>query len=183
MLNGTDNYFTANGPGTSKYTLEFWVNPAAFPATIVTRAGASPDITVTSSGAITFDGLLTSADGLMQTTQWKHVAVTNNSGAVTIYVNGVSVANGISPRTTSGLLTFGSGLNGKLDDIRLWDTIRTAAEIAENRNTEEPAGAGSHLLLHLKLNNDLANSGSGSYTINQSTPAAVFDSQVLPNGR
>lgn len=80
---------------------------------------------------------------------WNHVAGTFNSGVMTLYVNGVAVTNNsvvpapftsipgctnsitIGEDPTIGALEY---FNGKMDDIRIWTTTRTQAQIAGNMN-------------------------------------------------
>jgi hypothetical protein len=72
---------------------------------------------------------------------WHHVAATRNntSGAVAIYVDGILRGSGSGPtgsRTFPSSLRIGSlqtgnnFLNGTLDDVRLYDRVLTAGEIA-----------------------------------------------------
>ncbi|PIW28424.1 MAG: hypothetical protein COW30_07515, partial [Rhodospirillales bacterium CG15_BIG_FIL_POST_REV_8_21_14_020_66_15] len=102
--------------------------------------------------------------GTLSINQWHHVAVTldrdagvNGNGEVTFFLDGtqdVSVnldGSGIGPATnidSTGPLVIGDsaadassvvGWNGQLDDIRVWDTARTAADIAGNYRLAAPA--------------------------------------------
>lgn len=80
---------------------------------------------------------------------WNHVAGTFNSGVMTLYVNGIAVTNNsvvpapftsipgctnsitIGEDPTIGALEY---FNGKMDDIRIWNTTRTQSQIAGNMN-------------------------------------------------
>jgi hypothetical protein len=87
------------------------------------------DVSVTSSTSVN--------DG-----QWHHVAATRDtaSGAMQVYVDGVLRGSGVGPtgaRTApaslriGGILTGVNFLNGTLDDVRLYDRVLSASEVAE----------------------------------------------------
>jgi uncharacterized repeat protein (TIGR03806 family) len=95
----------------------------------VLGVGGVPDDTTIASSVNVNDGL------------WHHVAATryNNSGAMAVYVDGMLRGSGTGPtgsRTFPPNLRIGSlqtannFLNGTLDDVRLYDRILTAGEIA-----------------------------------------------------
>ena len=71
--------------------------------------------------------------------QWYHIAivVTNNATKnVKFYVNGVvSVNYDFTANVQTGTITLGGGsTNAKFDNLRIWETARTATEIANNYN-------------------------------------------------
>jgi hypothetical protein len=87
------------------------------------------DVSVTSSTSVN--------DG-----QWHHVVATRDttSGAMQVYVDGVPSGSGVGPtgaRTAPTSLRIGSiltgvnFLNGTLDDVRLYDRVLSASEVAE----------------------------------------------------
>ncbi|MES2763173.1 MAG: LamG-like jellyroll fold domain-containing protein [Bacteroidota bacterium] len=75
---------------------------------------------------------------------WNHVASTFDNGVMKLYVNGLAVATSTAPFTSipsnPNEITIGEDpsivvseyFNGKMDDIRIWNTTRTAAEISTN---------------------------------------------------
>ncbi len=77
---------------------------------------------------------------------WNHVAGTFNNGVTTLYLNGTAVATSTAPFTSipscTNKITIGEDptigtaeyYNGKMDDIRIWNTARTQTEIAGNMN-------------------------------------------------
>lgn len=95
--------------------------------------------------------------------QWHHLAATMTAATrqVTIYLDGVQVAQGtLSAQSTSGnALPVQIGRNGsadhafrgKLDDIRLWNVVRSAAEIQANRQAEI-SSPGASLVGYWKFN-------------------------------
>ncbi|MEI6435057.1 MAG: LamG-like jellyroll fold domain-containing protein [Bacteroidota bacterium] len=135
---------------TNNYTIEAWINPEGFNGLggIVCKyqtsgangyylrlTGASPYT------GLNFDGVST-APGILQAGKWYHIAAVNNNGTRIIYVNGVSqtltgTADVIS--SNSDPLSIGvdylSGpryFKGKIDEVRIWNVVRSEQEIREN---------------------------------------------------
>ena len=83
--------------------------------------------------------------------KWNHIAITINGSNLVLYVNGVRKGS-ITSKTYSGLVAFGdlqfgrtSDINqwwiGGLDEIRVWRTVRTQAEIRNNMRVHIAAPA------------------------------------------
>ncbi|MCX6182976.1 MAG: T9SS type A sorting domain-containing protein [Bacteroidetes bacterium] len=74
--------------------------------------------------------------------QWHHLGVTKNGTAVTIYVDGVVVGTRSATLNLSSNMYFGGTsvstdyFVGTLDEIRIWNIVRTKDEIGLNFNTE-----------------------------------------------
>ncbi|MEM7186130.1 MAG: LamG-like jellyroll fold domain-containing protein, partial [Bacteroidota bacterium] len=104
--------------------------------------------------------------------QWHHVALSfDGADTIQLYVDGQPDAN--SDETIAGALTSiettsgthignydgngnpGEYFFGNIDEIRIWDTVRTAAEILENYNSEM-GGTETNLIGYYKL--DVPNS-------------------------
>lgn len=73
---------------------------------------------------------------------WYHVAVSKSDGNYTFYVNGVAVgtsSTGVSVPTVAADFIVGwsegnLGLSGSMDDVRVYDSARTAAQIKRDMN-------------------------------------------------
>ena len=105
---------------------------------------------------------------------WYHYAVTcdvGNASATTfeLFINGVSPGNGTMARTDNCTSIHDSAMNfeigtpwnatateffdGKIDDFRAWNDVRTSVEIASNMN-HQLVGNETGLVGYWKLNND-----------------------------
>lgn len=139
-------------------TLEFWIKPASV---VNWNQQMGPGwgqflLHTTSAGELVVGwdtgNRITSAPGVLQPGKWAHVAVVVNKGFLTAYVNGESVGSLLS--AYSGIGGFGSlqvgassfvGLNGQLDEFRVWNRARTQSQIrgymyAEMEKPRETAG-------------------------------------------
>ncbi len=116
--------------------------------------------------------------------QWYHVAMTysgtpNNSNEVKFYLDGVQqVTSTIGNNLGSSILvsesafiggnnTGTSPLNGELSDVRIWDDVRTAAEITSNMNACL-LGTEPNLIGYYKFED-----GTGSSTLTDASPSGV----------
>lgn len=156
-FDGTNYVEVAHDPALNlangDFTLEGWVNPAetgyrtilckgtGFTTTVGTDylLGISPSSEVYFHyGATIYTTSSTVPNG-----QWSHVAVSYDDGTkdATIYINGVVVGvfdfSGAAPLTSSypmfvgrqGAVYGGQRFKGRLDDITIWNTALTQAEI------------------------------------------------------
>ncbi|MFZ1528254.1 MAG: LamG-like jellyroll fold domain-containing protein, partial [Ferruginibacter sp.] len=91
---------------------------------------------------------------------WTHVAATYDpvTAVWNLYINGnpeatLDIGTNISPANTSiqhaalatGLTSAGTAagfFNGRMDEVRIWNVVRTAAEISSNFTTEISSGTG-----------------------------------------
>ena len=149
------------------------------------------------------------ADSQLPLDSWQHVAVAMDGSTVKFYLNGVLdkthtiTSGGATVPTAAGAFRIGSAnrdnyvcLKGNLADCRVWTTVRTAEEIAENRCvrlTGNEQGLAAYWPLDEGSGASVANKVSGATdTINGSgyswadipTPFVVCDvsaSHVLVN--
>jgi hypothetical protein len=163
-LDGTDDYISITRPVADDFTIEFWMKTtqtgntgaqwysgkglvdAEYPSGAndfgtslhgnkVAFGIGNPDYTIVSN-TIVNDGI------------WKHVAVTRtkSTGVINIYINGVLDNTGTSSNVVSltapstirigGIQTSSNYFNGTLDDIRIWNYVRTSNQILGNMNLE-----------------------------------------------
>ncbi len=97
---------------------------------------------------------------------WNHVAGSFNNGVTTLYVNGTAVATNTAAFTSipscTNKFTIGEDptigaleyFNGKIDEVRVWNTARTQTEISGNMNNCL-IGNESGLRNYFKLNENI----------------------------
>lgn len=124
--------------------------------------------------------VVTSAAGAIVANTWTHVSMVYNDTALTIYVNGIEVGStfvpsgyalaNTSPQTFIGNSVFGGEIfGGDIDDVRIWNTVRTKEQINGSKYCELQ-GTEPGLLAYYKFNQgvDLANN-SAVTTLNATT--------------
>gem|GEM_PF-513094 len=172
-------------------TMEAWVNPAVSGQwrNILMKGAYGYGMAIDASNRLYFwdqgggNAYDTWSDVTVPANTWSHVAITvqdnGSSLSVKLYLNGVNVGNKTSPVTQIndnaesliiGRQGTGCGcnyFNGKLDDVRVWNTVRTASEIAASMNSCL-SGAETGLLALYKMDD-----GNGS---------TVTDSKSANNG-
>jgi hypothetical protein len=163
-FDGTNDYVSiANSTTldqlTHGFTISAWVKPSATMTTlkyVATNDGAS--FLGASSGGICgaggvfggysqADSAVNACHSTPLTTDWTHLAVTYNSQAQTpqvlFYRNGVSTSSAVGSAlldAVSGPLRIGSGVDeayfaGLIDEIRVYNYARTAAQVLTDMNT------------------------------------------------
>ena len=114
---------------------------------------------------------------IVETSTWQHLGITRNgtTGAVTLYYNGGAMNTGTmaSMKDTSSAWTVGGSatieyFSGQVDEIKVWSTIRTAAEIKTGMHNYT-AGNSAGLLIYWDFNE-----------LSSSTRA--YDRSVISNG-
>ena len=102
-------------------------------------------------------------DNVLQIGRWYHVAGVWDGTNINLYLNGVLLTNanyaGMVLSTNSGGITLGSSseyLNGRLDEVRVWNSGRTQTEIRDAMH-RQLAGTETNLLAYYPCNE-----GSGS---------------------
>lgn len=148
---------------TSALTIEWWAFPfadaTAFPVllckgavntayTVLINASDQMQITIKPSGA-----QVNVADTVAVTRNaWTHWAATLDGTTLRLYRAGTEVASAACGpcSTNTGVLRFGdadspptNSYRGLLDEVRLWNVVRTQAQISANRNVNiDPATPG-----------------------------------------
>ena len=132
--------------GTSDYTVECWIRSASLAATRIifdsgiATQGTRPVFYVTTDGRIniytTATGAVSSANGIINTNAWYHVALVRYNGTTNIYVDGVSRASTGTSYNMSTTATMWIGAespgttnswNGHIDEFRVSNTARYTA--------------------------------------------------------
>ncbi|CAL2083540.1 Por secretion system C-terminal sorting domain-containing protein [Tenacibaculum sp. 190524A02b] len=129
-------------------TIEMWINPAKYPTSgsvPILQKGNNYGVLLRSDGKIDIGDGVKSSVGLQAFT-WTHVAVIADkvNGNATIYFNGNPVGSGkISTvlKTNEAPIVIAPVINGdafvgSLDEIRLWRSLRTPAQIVSNMKNQ-----------------------------------------------
>ncbi|TDO22275.1 LamG-like jellyroll fold domain-containing protein, partial [Sediminibacterium goheungense] len=172
-------------------TMEAWVNPAVSGQwrNILMKGSYGYGMAIDASNRLYFwdqgggNANNTWSDVTVPANTWSHVAITvqdnGSTLSVKLYLNGVNVGNKTSPiaqinDNTASLIIGRQGtgcgcnyFNGKLDDVRIWNTVRTASEISAGMNSCL-SGSETGLLALYKMDD-----GSGT---------TVIDSKSANNG-
>ena len=131
---------------TGSLTIEAWINPSSLQSrSILNKTSGSSngyELAITSAGKVTFriDNTTLTSSQTYSANTWTHIAATFNSsgGSMKIYINGVldpnSTTSSISGNSARLLIgaTTSNYFNGQLDEIRLWNTVRTETQIQAN---------------------------------------------------
>lgn len=198
-FDGSDDYVDM-GNWTSEdtsYTIEFWMNADAATGTdrMIMRGNSiycfyNPSIKFTGTG-ISFQESGCSGEGEMgtvtaSTDEWIHVAMTRDGETTKAYVNGrlelidtslgdpTSTSGGkqiLGARNTDGTIEY--HYDGKLDEVKIYDYARTAAQIAYDYNRGRPvaywklddcSGSTAYDSSGNSINGTVVIGGSGSQT-------------------
>lgn len=121
------------------YTVEFWVNPANYPSqeAAMIKKGTNFNISLTAAGYVNNGRALSSSQ--LSTNTWTHVAVVyDGNTTIKTYFNGVEVSSNpfaaeffVDDSSIEIAKTEVSGdrFNGKVDEIRIWNTARSDFQI------------------------------------------------------
>ncbi|MCK6600909.1 MAG: T9SS type A sorting domain-containing protein [Bacteroidetes bacterium] len=162
-FSGGDDVFNSNiaNLATSTLTIEVWVYISGYGGTILSGMTTTPSdntiaLEVVSSTTLRLSAGRDGSRNMQNLTvsipagNWYHMAVTFNSGTASLYVNGVLKGSAIQGSTNinsqpfrfGSFHTFGSyNMNGKLDDIRIFTSIRTPAQIQADMVSDAAEGA------------------------------------------
>lgn len=134
---------------------------------------------------------LTTSSAVMKTGQWYHIAATYDGIYMRLYVDGKQVDSmyetdqiGVSNSTP---LTIGSHSSptsysrhwaGKIDEVRIWKTTRTAYQISQNMGSEYCLGE-PNLVAYYKFNHGTANGSNTSVTVAKDFSGKRNDGKLL----
>ncbi|MFJ3791513.1 LamG-like jellyroll fold domain-containing protein [Kitasatospora sp. NPDC090091] len=163
-FDGEDGLFAvdAKAPlplGAGPYTVELWLSPQAWGGTLLSASGTTGTaygrwrLELTAEGKVAVqhdaDGAETAVTSTVEVPTgdgvYTHVAVVYDGTSATVYVNGLPgkaaklpLGEGARTRLVAGAEEAcgeASGCyHGVIDEIRIWDRARTAAELTEDRS-------------------------------------------------
>ncbi len=197
-MNGSGKIQFANQAQTAvgaNFTVEAWVNVPSSASNIQTIVSNSSGIGQgpgfrfginswnTSDGKIVFEGgsVFVGSTGAITKNVWQHVAVVVNGSTIAFYINGnlAGTATGSFPVLSSTVLTLGAFsdgqylYNGTMDEVRLWNTVKTQQEILASMYTPL-AGTESNLVAYFNFNQGTPGADNTSITnLNENGPNAL----------
>ncbi|MEO8211347.1 MAG: LamG-like jellyroll fold domain-containing protein, partial [bacterium] len=193
-FNGFNSYIAV--PNTSDFnpssalTLEAWVNPSALGPSTMSVIGknyqTSYFIGIQVSGRVVFypkagSSFRSRVTSVVPVNQWTHIAGTYDGTTTSIYINGFldTTTNAFSGAvgTNSDSLFLGADrvgsttslfFKGRIDNIRIWNGVRSSSEIFDSRfipiEILSPSGAYQNLRASFQLDNNMGTySGSGNH--------------------
>ena len=202
-LDGTNDYVSLPNSinmGTTDFTLSIWLktDDTSSRQHVFQQTGSDANRVM----AINVDGSLQSRLGgtgddhdsgvNLSVDTWYHIVLVHDNSANTLkwYVNGTEQNTNTSVNIPSNTGTFYLGtnsdadnkyFNGRIDEVRIWNDVRTAAEIADNKD-DELVGNESGLVAYYKmsdgtgttLTDNSSNSNNGTLT-NMTTSGGSSD--------
>jgi hypothetical protein len=176
---GTDDFAIASFaaiPSLTTLTVEVWARPEAF-SEFGAVASAQNGFSVLAPGSAGFSigpgATTTPYGGSLTLGDWVHIAGTYDGTNVRVFVNGQPAASAIKPDSTPvSMADFrvcvwpygGVFFQGAIDELRIWNVVRTDEEIASHY-TESLSGAEPGLLAYYKFDE-----ADGDQTIVDSSP-------------
>lgn len=206
-VNGSSSYNLGNPAAlqiTGDMTIEMWLKPANFSQRrnpYGKAYGGEGTITQETNGTLNFywgqgAGNAHPYTGFNSATpltlnQWNHIAIVRDmtGNSVRWYINGVQTnsmtppyAGSVSGNTaTIGLNYTGQGYMGEIDEVRIWTTARSTAEIQANMNTVV-APFQSNLAGYWRMDetSGTITDASGSNTVSTATGSPAFVTSGAP---
>lgn len=189
-FDGADDYVLCGNLLPGSYTKEAWVYVTNFGLSNNIISGGATDgrhalfIPNTSGNRLSagHNGVWTAVQDPtpLVTNTWYHVAVTYDAATTTmkLYKNGTLVAlnTNVAPYTNGNMVRLGAFdngtnlLNGKLDEVRIWNRVLSACELQYNKDAELATGQ-TGLVAYYKCNQGIANAdNSGIIDLLDETP-------------
>lgn len=146
-FNGTNTYVSTTAsivPTTGDFTVEFWtLVPAVATGQTDFLFQGTPGTGSFFIGTDQATGNITAGDNWSNTTVpmpvnvWAHIALVNSGGTASLFINGIlkasqpgySVTAGGSPFNIGSQSATGGFTNGTIDELRIWNVARTAAQL------------------------------------------------------
>jgi len=193
-FDGTNDYVAAGITlPTGDFTYSAWVkfNTAARKESIFSIGGDNELIIIKNTDgelAVWIGGSEVIRDSSTTDTAWHHITLTRSGVNATLYRDGVSI--GSTTSAPIGALSFGSCnlligsdsddgctgsmgdyLDGQIDEMRIWNDVRTTSEISANMNSELTGNEGN-LVAYYKFNEPDTNTVSSNFA---SATGASYD--------
>jgi len=193
-FDGTDDYISTSGyvvPVSGDFTIEFWVYTTTYSGyrEFVSQGSSGSAFyigTANATGEIRCGDSWGSTGVIMPLNKWVHIALVKSGTSATLYLDGMKKVTLASGYSISGAGTsfqmgtqyggIGEYFNGNMDELRIWNTARTQAEIKANMFNKTLTDNTSGLVAYYRFNE-----GSGTSAGNSCTNTSGIDG-TLTNG-
>lgn len=142
----------------NEFTIEFMVNVNALNTQIL------PNFLINSTGgfSLSFSGLnCIVSDPIFTTNKWYRISIVKSTD-LTVYINGIKTITSLNiPLVTTDNLQI---LNGKIDDLRIWNTALDENIIQQNM-FKHLSGSETNLVIYLDFDSN-TNDLTSNYTVN-----------------
>lgn len=192
-FDGTNDYISLTSGLTASYTKEAWINPTDLSGfrNIVSGSGTAFFLNAGQLGAGHASGAFGQALDPVPVTAgtWYHVAVTYNAttGDMLLYKNGTlvftaaAVAGYTEPLLEIGRFGGANNFSGQIDEVRIWNNVRTGAQISAGMGCEL-TGDEPGLLAYYNFNQGVAGgANAGVTTLNDTKDACQLSNGTLIN--
>ena len=204
-FDGLNDFVQAGAPlpltSSGNFTIEAWVRPSLIDANYrgffgkQGSLGRAPSIWVGPNGSLHTDAYNASnindrydllVNNFFEVNTWVHVAYVRNGNTFIVYKNGVQVASRTAPASVFlpnenfDIGRVDNNFNGNLDEVRVWNTARTAQQIQTNIG-QELVGNESGLAAYYNFNQGTAGGTNTGITILNNLTATANMSGTLTN--
>ncbi|BDX38975.1 hypothetical protein CYCD_23300 [Tenuifilaceae bacterium CYCD] len=182
-FDGSNDYVSLGTIAPSTFTVEAWVKPEykeTYNTIITTRdlsasTGFGLYVNTNSNPEIILIGNATSktvtASDHLTEGEWAHIAATCDGSSVNLYVNGILAGSASLSSFNAGTknMTIGDEpdydlyFKGNIDEVRVWNTVRTLDEVNQDMNQQTSGTNG--LLAYYNFNQGVANASNLGLTI------------------
>ena len=179
-FDGANDYVSGTGLDTtlSAITIEAWVYHNSLPGTVQRYVTISPEVAVLRHDGTAYGGFHElhfyikqsngsfcgiRVDSIETTNEWMHIAGTYDGNEMKLYLNGELIKSAtpnvgglFQPNGDFSFSSSGSTMDGKMDEVRIWDHARTEQEIQENMHLSH-IGLESGLINYWQMNDGTSN--------------------------
>jgi len=213
-FDGNNDYVNCGNNGSlnitgNTITLEAWIRPdGAFHANIwgenvINKNGAGDNgymLRVGGTGQVNFNlgtgwwNEITSPANAISLNTWHHIAGTYDGTTMRLYVDGVEVASGAENQnigSASNSLYLGDdpqwpgrNYSGRIDEVKIWNTARTAAQVISDMNEGVCAPYPGGMVAYYRFNQNVATGNNAGQTnvINELGPDGTLLNSSLNAG-
>ena len=196
-FDGSDDYVQISDHNTfdmsTTITIEAWINGSDFTSEMSILAKNNHwNFSILAGGRLapsiyTSDWNQSPDSRTLSVNTWYHVAMVYDGSKIISYINGVAqevlTLDGAMPTSTDDVFmgaqsASGGYFNGIIDEVRVWNDVRTQSEIQLNMNKDLPGCGHSNLVAYYNMNQGTAggsNSGSLIYKNNGNGRTGTFN--------